>query len=132
MMNNQTHPKKTFLARTATHVQGAGNYCKKNNLLIIVNNNSVSRSPGKIGSKINNESLNPFSGGISNPYNLPKPSINKEEIHKKLPWKKFNYSKNDKEAQEIHPMYMNYDPGVMKNYLIQIIIKIIILIIFII
>ena len=85
MMNNQTHPKKTFLARTATHVQGAGNYCKKNNLLIIFNNNSVSRSPVKIGSKINNESLNPFSGGISNPYNLPKPSINKEEIHKKLP-----------------------------------------------
>ena len=111
MMNNQAQNRKTFLARTATHVQGASNYGKKNNLLNVVNSANVSRSPGKMGSKINNDPLNPFSGGFSNPYNLPKPSINIGEINKKLPRKKFNYSKNDKEAQEIHQMYMNYDPG---------------------
>ena len=111
MLANQA--KKSFLTRTATHVQGSSNYGLKNNLLNVAatNNNNISRSPGKMGSKINNDPLNPFSGGISNPYNLPKPSINKGEINIKLPRKKFNYSKNDKEAQEIHQMYMNYDPG---------------------
>lgn len=99
MLNNQN--KMAMLTRTSTTVQGHKNY---NN---IFNNNIIQ---GGIGNNPNNP-INPFSGGYSNPYNLPKPSSNKVNPNRKLPRKKFNYSKNDKEAQEINQMYMNYDPG---------------------
>ena len=100
MMNNQNN----MLLRTATAVE-----TKKNTFMFNQNNNS--RSPGKMRNNFNNGPFNPFSGDMSNPYNLPKASNKKQEITRKLPKRKFNYAKNDKEAQEIHQMYMNYDPG---------------------
>ena len=102
--------KKSVLTRTATTVQGATNLRfnqnRNNN-----NNNNNYYSPGKIGNNYNNDPFNPFNGGNNNPYNLPKASNIRKETQKKLPRRKFNYAKNDKEAQEIHQMYMNYDPG---------------------
>ena len=54
---------------------------------------------------------NPFADMSNNPYNLPKPSVNKSAFVKKYTKKRVIYSKNDKEAQEINNMYDNYDPG---------------------
>ena len=102
--------KKSMLTRTSTTVQGATNLRfnqnRNNN-----NNNNNYYSPGKLGNNYNNDPFNPFNGGNNNPYNLPKASNIRKETQKKLPRRKFNYAKNDKEAQEIHQMYMNYDPG---------------------
>ena len=99
----QSNIKSPFLMRTATTVQGS--HSKRNN------NSQAPRflSPSKVGST---SPSNPFSGGLSNPYsNLPNPSIKRVEASKKVAKRKFNYSKNDKEAAEINQMYMNYDPG---------------------
>ena len=105
--------KKSMLSRTATTVQGNTNLRFNQNKNLNLNNqnqNINSRSPAKIGNKYN-DPLNPFNGGTNNPYNLPKASNTRANLNRKLPKRKFNYSKNDKEAQEIHQMYMNYDPG---------------------
>ena len=101
----QNQIKNSMLMRTATTVQGANNNR---------NNNQPNRyfSPGKLGNNYNNISLNPFSGGSSNPYsNLPLPSLKRVDPSQKIAKRRFNYSKNDKEAAEIDQMYMNYDPG---------------------
>lgn len=108
--------KKSMFLRTGTTVQGKTNLRfnqNQNNLNLNINQNrtNISRSPAKIGNSYINDPLNPFNGGGSNPYNLPKASENRTTTNRKLPRRKFNYSKNDKEAQEIHQMYMNYDPG---------------------
>ena len=92
--------RKAMLMRTGTTVQ------RRNDFQF---NQFKSLSPVK---NMNNNPINPFSGGISDiPYNLPKASNSKGNIQRKLPKRKFNYAKNDKEAMEIHQMYMNYDPG---------------------
>ena len=92
--------RKAMLMRTGTKVQ------RRNDFQF---NQFKSLSPVK---NMNNNPINPFSGGISDiPYNLPKASNSKGNIQRKLPKRKFNYAKNDKEAMEIHQMYMNYDPG---------------------
>ena len=93
--------RKAMLMRTGTTVQ------RRNDFQF---NQFKSLSPVK--NMNNNGPINPFSGGISDiPYNLPKASNSKGNIQRKLPKRKFNYAKNDKEAMEIHQMYMNYDPG---------------------
>ena len=97
--------KNTMLMRTGTTVQ------RKNDFSF---NQFNKKSFSPVKNLNNNGPINPFSGGFSNPYNqndLPKASNSKGEIKRKLPRKKFNYAKNDKEAMEIHQMYMNYDPG---------------------
>lgn len=97
--------QKNMLVRTSTTVES-----KKNTFMFNQNNNN-SHSPERMRNNFNNGPFNPFSGNMSNPYNLPKASDNKVPTTRKLPKRKFNYSKNDKEAQEIQQMYMNYDPG---------------------
>ena len=106
MMNNQNN--KNLLLKTTTFSQKSNNLNFNNQLF-----NNINSKQGNIGNNnnINNDPFNPFSGGMSNPYSLPKPTINIENAQKKTLKRKFNYSKNDKEAQEIHQMYMNYDPG---------------------
>ena len=102
MMNNQNKNKNKFLSKTSTFVQ------KSNNLNF---NNPFYNNNNKIQGNNINDPLNPFSGGFGNPYSLPEPTINRANVPKKTLKRKFNYSQNDKEAQEIHQMYMNYDPG---------------------
>ena len=100
--NKEMMNKKAMLSRTATTVERGKNM---NNPLY----KTMGQVPLGMGNNINNGPVNPFSGGLSNPYNLPPAS--KKTHNVKLPRRKFNYSKNDKEVQEIDQMYMNYDPG---------------------
>jgi hypothetical protein len=100
--NKEMMNQKAMLLRTATTVErGKNTY----NPLY----KTMGQVPLGMGNNINNSPANPFSGGLSNPYNLPPASKKKHNV--KLPRRKFNYSKNDKEVQEIDQMYMNYDPG---------------------
>lgn len=104
MMDNKKNPPP--LLKTSTIVQRSTN-SKFNPFL---NNNNLIQ--GKPDNNINNNNqFNPFSGGYSNPYNLPQASKIKKNTSKIIPKRKFMYGKYDKEAQEIHQMYMNYDPG---------------------
>ena len=100
--NKEMMNKKAMLSRTATTVERNKNM---NNPLY----KTMGQAPLGFGNNNNNGPANPFSGGLSNPYNLPPAS--KKSHNTKLPRRKFNYSKNDKEVQEIDQMYMNYDPG---------------------
>lgn len=101
--NKEMMEKKAMFLRTATVSERNRN----------INNpffKPIGQPAQGMGNNINNNGpANPFSGGLSNPYNLPPASKIAHNV--KLPRRKFNYSKNDKDVQEIDQMYMNYDPG---------------------
>ena len=70
------------------------------NLKVTANNNILARN--------NNYGLvNPFENSKNNIYSSSKESSIANRVFKR----KVVYSQNDKEAQEINQMYMNYDPG---------------------
>ena len=98
--------KKAFLTKTYT-ISAASS--KKNNPY---NDIKLTNPPIMKTIKDDNYGItNPFADMSNNPYNLPKPSVNKSAFVKKYTKKRVIYSKNDKEAQEINNMYDNYDPG---------------------
>ena len=98
--------KKAFLTKTYTI---SATTSKKNNPY---NDIKLTNPPIMKTIKDDNYGItNPFADMSNNPYNLPKPSVNKSALVKKYTKKRVIYSKNDKEAQEINNMYDNYDPG---------------------
>ena len=98
--------KKAFLTKTYTI---SATTTKKNNPY---NDIKLTNPPIMKTIKDDNYGItNPFADMSNNPYNLPKPSVNKSALVKKYTKKRVIYSKNDKEAQEINNMYDNYDPG---------------------
>ena len=74
------------------------------------NNNLNYNNYNQTQRNINNSPNNPFSGNC-NPYGLPKVDYSQSSNVKKMPKRKTNYSKNDREVQEINQMYNNYNPG---------------------